>query len=457
MTSLWLRFFILNMAKRRSPQNQIAQIPEYGEIKSRMEAEAASIVTDYIRQYVGIAQKTPSPGSGIFMNFDRILNSQHYQELVWYDLYAEVERDPHVSAMMSAAKLNVAGMKYDVVPFVVGDDKKASKRDQEIADFVRDVLDGIGYFPTHLYNLMDALGKGFSVSEIMWKIDNGVVTVANIYNRPQRRIQFDAVSRTPKLRDLTNPYLGDPLPDKKFIIHRFGSLWENPFGDAIDQNIYWMWLFKRTVAKFWMTNLETATAPIPLVKHPASASYEMKSEALAVAQNIRAASYGRIPDNMEIVWAEAQNMLASNVSYLDFIRFCNDEISKSINGQTLTAEASSSTGTGTRALGSVHQATQSARDIYRAESLASTLNATLIKWIVDFNYDENTLDGYPQFRFDLEESEDLVRESEIVKNLSAAGFEIDPKDISDKFNYTVIKKNNSAPIPQATPNNLENQ
>ena len=443
------------MAKARSPRNQLKAIPEYGEIVSRMETEAASIITDYIRQYVGVASKTPTPGSGIYMNFDRILTSQHYQELVWYDLYNEVERDPHVSSIMNSAKLNVAGMKWDIAPFLADGQEEATGRNKEIAYFVRKVLLGTGYFPAHLYNLMDALGKGFSASEILWDIKDGEVVISEILNRTQRRFQFDAVSRTPKVRNLDNPYLGDPLPDKKFIIHRISATWENPFGDALDQNIYWMWLFKRTVAKFWMTNLETATAPIPLVKHPASASVQLKTEALAVAQNIRSASYGRIPDNMQVMWAEASNMMAANVSYWDFIRFCNDEIAKCINGQTLTAEAGSDSGKGTQALGSVHQRTQSHRDTYRAETLAATLNATVIKWIVDFNFGD--VEGYPEFRFDLEVGDDLVAESQIVQNLSNAGYEISEEELSAKFNYTIRKKINPADTKQTTDPNLENK
>lgn len=441
------RFFYF-MAKPRQPKNQLMQIPEYGEIQRRMQEEAASIITDYIRQYVGIASSVPEPGSGIFMNFDRVLNTQSYKELVWYDLYAEVGRDPHVMSVMQSAKLNIAGMKYDVSPYLNDGEKEPSKRNKEIAAFVKDVLKKTGYFPQHLYNLMDAIGNGFSVSEIMWEPTSDGVYIREILNRTQRRIQFDAVSRTPKIRNLSNPYLGDPLPDKKFIIHRVNATWDNPFGDALYQSIYWMWLFKRMASKFWLTNLETATAPIPIVKHPASATTALKNEALAVAEQIRVGAFGRIPNNMELMWAEASNMMAANVSYGDFIRFCNDEISKCINGQTLTSEAGSDSGKGTQALGNVHQQTQSNRDIFRAEGLSSTLNATLIKWIVDFNF--NDVDGYPEFRFDLEQEENLSQEATIIKTLSDAGYEFDVKELSDKFNYKIIKKE-MKPLPKGEP------
>jgi len=430
------------MAKRRSPQNQIITrpdaLPEYGELISIMQNETASILTDYIRQYVGVASSTSEPGSGIFINWDRILRTETYKELAWYDLYQELEKDPHVSAVLGSARLNVAGTQWDIDAHHNAGEKKASARNQAIADFVKGALTETGYFPQHLYNLMGAVGMGFSVSEIIWDITDDGVMIGNILNRPQRRFQFDAVDRSLKLRDIQNPYFGNPLPAKKFIVHRCSSQWENPFGDALDQNIYWMWLFKKTVTKFWMQHLQVGASSIPIVKHPASANKELKAEALEIAKMIRNGAYGRIPDNFSVEYAEAKNAINNADAYMAFQRWCDDQISKCVQGQTLTTEASSSTGTGTHAQGKVHQTTQNARDVFRAHSLASTLNQTLVKWIVDFNF--ANVDGYPQFRFDLEDPEDLVQEAVIVKTLSDAGFKFDVEELSEKFNYTLSEK-----------------
>lgn len=431
------------MAKMRQPKNQIVQatskdLPEYGELVSIMQNETASILTDYIRQYVGVATQTPEPGSGIFINWDRVLRSQTYQELAWYDLYAELEQDPHISAVLGSAKLNVAGTQWDIDAHLEGGAIKATARNQAIADFVKHALGETGYFPQHLYNLMGAVGMGFSVSEILWKITDEGVLPGNILNRPQRRFQFDAADRSLKLRNIQNPYYGDPLPDKKFIVHRCTARWENPFGDALDQNIYWMWLFKRTVLKFWMQHLQVGASSIPVVKHPANANPELKAEALEIAKMIRNGAYGRIPDNFSIEYAEATNAIDNADAYMSFERWCDDQISKCIQGQTLTTEASSSTGTGTNAQGKIHQTTQNSRDVFRAHGLAATLNQTLIKWIVDFNF--ANVEGYPKFRFDLEDPEDLVKEATIVKTLSDAGFKFDVEELSEKFNYTLTEK-----------------
>jgi phage gp29-like protein len=428
------------MARKKFPENQIVDstpLPEYAELTSIMQNETASIITDYIRQYVGYVATTPEPGSGIFINWDRVLQSQAYQELAWYELYNEVERDPHILAVMQSAKLNVAGMKWDIDPYMAPKDKKVSARNEAIAEFVKDTLEATGHFPQHLFNSMDALGKGFSVSEILWNVDGSQVTIKNIINRPQRRFQFDAVDRSLKLRNINQPYYGITLPDKKFIVHRCSSTWDNPFGDALDQSLYWMWIFKKTVFKFWMQHLQVGASSIPIVKHPVSANAQLKTEALSIAQMIRNGAYGRIPDNFEIIWAEAKNAIQNAQAYQQFIRTVDDQISKCIAGQTLTTEASSSTGTGTHAQGKIHQQTMNQRDVFRAEGLMSTYNSSVIKWLVDYNF--ANVEGYPRFRFDLENPQDLVNESTIVKNLAGAGYDFDPEELGEKFNYTITK------------------
>lgn len=446
------------MAKRRKPDNQPAKLPEYGQLLSIMQSETASIVTDYIRQYVGpINPSTPTPGA-IFINQDRVLLTQTYQELAWYDLYAEVGHDPHVAAVMDSAKLDVAGLKWNVDPYLNPGEKNASKRNEEIAAFVGDVLKnsgesndsgGITYvFPQHLYNWMDALGMGFAVSEVIWDPRPEGVYIKNIINRTPRRFQFDAVDRSLRLRNIANPYYGDPLPEKKFVVHRASAKWDNPFGDAAYQDIYWMWLFKRTVQKFWMQHLQVGASSIPIVKHPVSADPKLKAEALEIAQMIRSGAYGRIPDNFEIIWAEAKNALQNSQGYEAFNRMVDDQITKRINGQTLTTEPSGPGGSGSYAQGKIHSLTKGARTIFRAHGLEATLNNTLVKWATDFNFGD--VDGYPSFRFDLEEPSNLKDEAEIVKTLSDAGYDFDEQELSEKFNWTVTKKQQK-PVKQEVP------
>jgi len=328
------------MAKKRRAQTQ----DSYPELAEVLTLETASILTDYLRQYIGPISQTPTPGSGIFINWDRVLRTQTYQELAWYDMYDEVERDPHISGIMRTLKLATSSLEWRVAP------ADESGRSKAIASFVETNLKQMRSFTQDLYELLDAEGKGFAVSEVVWEVDYET-RVKSLLNRPQRRFQFDAVTREPKLRTTANPYYGEDLPPRKFIVHRVSAKYENPFGDALDQSLYWMWLFKRTVIKYWMTHLDVASAPVPFVQHPANANKALKDEALAIASQMRRSGYGRLPDNFKIIWAESQSSAQTAASYEKFQDFCNAEMTKCVLGKVLTTEVSAKGGDGSMALG----------------------------------------------------------------------------------------------------------
>jgi phage gp29-like protein len=309
--------------------------------------------------------------------------------------------------------------------------------------FVEENIKGMDNFTQDLFELNDAIGKGFSCSEIIYDVQKET-RLKCFMNRPQRRIQFNTLTRQPQLRSIDNPFFGIELPEKKFIIHRASSKYENPFGDAIDQNIYWMWMFKRLVTKFWVTHLEVGVAPVPIVKHPTAANDKMKAEALDIARQIRAGAFGRIPANMELLWAEAKNMAQVGVSYDSCIEHINSEITKAILGQVLTTEGSGKEGSGSLALGNVHSEVLEVRANYYANALACTLNATVVPWLIDFNFAGIT--QYPRFQFVTKKELDRKMEADIIKTLSDAGFGFDEKELSEIFNYEITKKEVN-PIP----------
>ena len=424
------------MAKRRKPLTQVEPV-SYPELADVMTQETASILSDYIRQYVGqMSLGNPQPGSGIFYNWDRVLRTQSYQELFWFDLYDEVERDPHVSAVMRTLKLATASLDWRVAP---ADD---SARQKAIAAFVEDVLRKMESFTQDLYELLDAEGKGFAVSEVIWNVGYDVRPM-RLMNRPQRRFQFDAVTREPKLRTMAAPYYGETLPERKFIVHRVSSKYENPFGDALDQSLYWMWLFKHTVIKYWMTHLDGASGPIPIVKHPDKANKALKDEAYAIAASLRRGAYARLPQSFELMFAEMSTSAQTAASYEKFVDVCNNEMTKCVLGQILTTEGSAG-GSGSRALGEVHSDVLRLRAKYSAKALAATFNTSLIRWIVDANY--GGVDLYPRFEFVTEDPVDRKDEVEIIKGLKSAGYAPTREWVEDKIQVELEEKQEVPPV-----------
>lgn len=397
-----------------------------------MKNEEAGILDDYIRQYIGMAQAHSTATSGVFRNQDRVLLTQAYNDQAGYDLYDEIERDPHIDSVLKTRKFAVGGLKWQISPGSEAD------RDQQIADFIENALSKMPGFSQDLVELMDAVLKGFSVTEILWDVNKKGFTIpANLMNRPQRRFQFDATTREPKVRKSGNAFLGDPVSPMKFIIHRNSAKYENPFGDALGQRLFWPFLFKRMVAKFWMGHLESTMAPVPIVRHQKSSDKKLKEEAMEIAKQIRSGSYGRIPEGFELLWAEAKNVLTSAQGYENFMRFNNDECTKCVLGQILSTEAGGPSGTGSRALGNVHNLIRREILEYDAHSLEDTLTNTLVKWMVDRNFSD--VEDYPRFDFQLDEPLDVQIQTAAIKDLDAAGYDVDPEYIEDELGIPLVK------------------
>lgn len=98
------------------------------------------------------------------------------------ELFEEMEeKDPHLFSQLQTRKNAVTGLDFEVIPF--GDEPL----DKEIADFIEEQLNGIESFEDVENDLLDAIGKGFAVSEILWGYDEGHVVVQDIKTRHQKR------------------------------------------------------------------------------------------------------------------------------------------------------------------------------------------------------------------------------------------------------------------------------
>ena len=79
------------------------------------------------------------------------------------ELFEDIEeKDPHLFSQLQTRKNAVTGLDFEIIPF--GDEP----RDKEIADFIAEQLESIESFEEVETDLLDAIGKGFAVSEILW-------------------------------------------------------------------------------------------------------------------------------------------------------------------------------------------------------------------------------------------------------------------------------------------------
>jgi phage gp29-like protein len=175
-------------------------------------------------------------------------------------IYDEIERDTHAYSVLQKRKHQLIGREWIVKPG--GEDKI----DIEAADFIRDQLDALPFDQICL-DMLDATLKGFSISELIYAHDGKHIVVTGIKSLEQRRFIFDSDWK-PRLLTLAAPSRGEQLPERKFMVHRFGVKGNNPYGLGLGTRLFWPVLFKRNGVSYWQRFLERFASPIPVGKHP---------------------------------------------------------------------------------------------------------------------------------------------------------------------------------------------
>lgn len=135
----------------------------------------------------------------------------------------------------------------------------------------------------------------------------------------------------------------------KFFLTRRKASYEQPYGKALLATLYWLFFFKQNGFKFWAKFLERFGTPILLGKCKDTETEDMNRALLnAHAQSVLSIDS---EDDVQVLGTSG----ASGTAGAAFESFNNQlvrQIQKVILGQTLT---SGTDGTGSRALGQVHE------------------------------------------------------------------------------------------------------
>lgn len=157
------------------------------------------------------------------------------------ELFEEMEeKDAHLFSQMQTRKLAVTGLDWEVQPFSPDDE-----RDKAIAEWIKDQLLGIENLDDILTDLLDAIGKGVSIMEIIWGVDSdGFDVIEDIRYVHQKKLVWDW--ETDDMLVCTEQFPnGIHLPKNKFVVHRYKAKSGHPSRAGIMRIVSWMYLFKK--------------------------------------------------------------------------------------------------------------------------------------------------------------------------------------------------------------------
>ena len=343
---------------------------------------------------------------------------------------AEIEkRDAHYFSQLRTRKIAVSGLPRRVV---APDD---SAQETAIAELLTGCVNSDG-FSTVLKNVQDALGKGFSCTEIVW--DTDVVVEGRQMWLPKslhwvnpKFIKFDRESgEIPMLKTNENPD-GEELSQYKYIYHRPNIVSGLPLANGLARQVAAMHLFKSFAVRDWMAFSEVFGLPIRIGTHPPNATPEDVDTLREAVRDIGADAAAVLPETMKIMFERAgmSGLAGSDEFFLTLADWLDSQVSKAVVGQTMTADNGSSL-----AQAEVHDLVRKDIRDDDIQELQDTLNRDFIRVIVDLNFGPRPRpQDYPRIDIYEEEEEDLQALANALTPFIDRGLPVEAAVILDKF------------------------
>lgn len=356
-------------------------------------------------------------GLPLLPNTDRLLAFKGAGDLL---VYQEVLRDEQVKACFGQRARAVIARPWEVRP---GGNKLADKK---AAEFIGEQIGKIA-FDAITEKMLYGVFYGYAVAEALYAVEDGRVVLdvarGGIRVRDRRRFGF-APDMSLRLKTSAKP-LGEELPEKKFWHFATGSdHCDEPYGLGLAHWLYWPVFFKRSGVKFWLVFLEKFGMPTALGKYQPGAPKADQDKLLAALGAIQTDSAIIIPDGMTAELLEATR--GGTADYTALYDRMDAAIARATLGQTASTQGTPGK------LGNDDLQSEVRADIVKADAdlVCMSFNATVVKWLVEWNFPGAAL---PRVWRKCEDEEDASTTAERDERISKMGFKPTLKYIQDTY------------------------
>ncbi|MDR2864604.1 MAG: DUF935 domain-containing protein [Spirochaetaceae bacterium] len=337
------------------------------------------------------------------------------------DIYLEIareieQRDLHYRSVLSTRKHAVEGLDMFVQA------ANENTEDKEIAEAVEEDILKHSELMDLRKNALDALGKGFSVNEILWDIKGKRWKPQNFLFRDPRWFAYDKNSGALCLREPQGNALA-PLEPYKFIVHEPNLLAGVQITSGLSFTALFYWLLKTYDVSSWAAFVDRFGYPIRIGKYGKKASEEdiktLRHAVAAIGSDVGAV----VPDSMVLDIIESKTTGVNSAVYKEMAEWVNKEISKLVLGQTASTDGTAG------ALGNQQGQEQVRQDICRADALQfdQTINRDIVIPYVKFNFGER--DAYPRIKTKFVETKNVQLIVDSIVKLVPLGLEVDKAQV----------------------------
>ena len=210
------------------------------------------------------------------------------------------------------------------------------------------------FFDLHNFieNILDTCLFGFQVFETKLEKDGHYIVPIKIEAKPQEWFYFNPngdlffntkTSYEGKLIDTKSP---------KILLARHRANILNPYGEALLSRCFWNVAFINGGMQFWSKFMEKYGMPFAVGKYDRSMTNDEKQSLFSALKRMVQDAIAVIPSDGTVELLETNDKSGSSETYENFIKRCENNISKVILGQTLTTDIGSG---GSYAASNTHQ------------------------------------------------------------------------------------------------------
>jgi phage gp29-like protein len=349
----------------------------------------------------------------------------------YMELAGEMEKtDLHYLSVLGTRKRQVAQL--DITVEAAGTDDKESPdydpNDQANADLVNRMND-TGIIDEWIFDGLDAVGKGFSVSETMWDMGSSLWMPRAIELVDPRFIDWDRETRR---RPLLIGNAGErlELTPGKFLFLQIKASSDISVRVGIAYSAAFNWMCKNYTIKDWMQFGEIYGMPFRTGKYPQGSSEDDINALLRAVTQMGVDAAAVIPQSMMIELVRAEGSSMGHLLYQGMADYFDKQTSKVVLGQTGTTDATPGQ------LGSGQDHTEVRRDIEVADARAveACLNRQLIRPFIDLN--RGPQKRYPWLYIGRPESKDAKLMADIAAVLVPMGAKIEARQITSAAGFS---------------------
>ena len=309
----------------------------------------------------------------------------------YLSLAVEMEsRDSRYLAALTQRKSLITELPVTVAP--ASDDA----RDVAIADEVRAIVEDTD-FAMLLFDLLDGLGKGFSLVQTIWDSSERQWWPERFEHADPRHFQTDSLGRTFRLREHGVPE-GVELTPWQWIEHRPRLMSAHPLVAGLARPVSVLHLFKGMALRDWLIYAEVFGMPVRIGRYTQGALEDDIETLRDAVRGIGVDASAVLPDGMDIEFQGAMGGGNADL-YEKLARWCDEQTAQAVLSQTMTTQDGSS-----RSQAEVME--RMLRTITRRDvlMLKRTIARDLVKPYVDLNHGQQQ--SYPVVGILVEDPED---------------------------------------------------